>query len=291
MIQITVQTPETSMHKTFLAILATAALATPAFASERMTLAMASPAAAVVPEEIAVAEWSLKHSSVARTIPASVLDNSLLLLARARTELAAGNARTAQELIRRANRPLIEMDSQASRGKHPDDLRHIQEMRSTLVSIIDAAERVAAEESAPAGFVAAARQSLQRADTLLADQKTEQARQLMAQVYLETQQRIAELRKGDAFYIAAPNTLTAADWDDGLRRIDERRQITGYLLLEARAEGIDIEPLQAGAREAEAAVAEGARLADARRWDQALQRLDIAYARYEESWRAVGIEW
>ncbi len=282
------------MRKIFLTFLGAAALASPVLASERIVLAMATTGttlAATVPDDIAVAEWSLKHSSASRTIPPAVLDNSLLLLARARTELSAGNARTAQELIRRANRPLIEMEGHASRGKHPDAMRHVQEMRSTLVSIIDAAERVAAEESAPAGFIAAARQSLQRADELLAGQKTDQARELMAQVYLETQQRIADLRKGDAFYIAAPNTLTAADWDDGLRRIDERRQITGYLLLEARAEGIDIEPLQVGAREAEAAVAEAARLADARRWDQALQRLDVAYARYEESWRAVGIEW
>lgn len=282
------------MHKTFLTLLATATLASPTLAYERLILAMApteSAVATTVPDDIAVAEWSLRNSSVSRTITSAVLDNSLLLLARARAELAAGNTRTAQELVRRASRPLSEMDSGASRGRHPDALRHVQELRATLVSIIDAAERIAAEKAAPAGFVAAARQSLQRADTLHGEGRTELARELMAQVYRETQQRIAELRQGDGFYIAAPNTHTAADWDDGLRRIDERRQITGYLLLEARAEGIDIAPLQAGAREAEATVAEAARLAEARRWDQALQRLDIAYARYEESWREVGIEW
>lgn len=282
------------MHKIFLTLLASAALVAPALASERLTVAMAGPAetaAGAVPEEIAVVEWSLRHSSLSRTISASALDTALQLLDRARAELAAGNTRTAQELIRRASRPLVAMDGSAAGGKHPDAQRHVEELRATLLSIIDAAERVAAEESAPAAFVTAARQSLRRADTLLADRKTEEARQLMAQVYLETQQRIADLRKGDAFYIAAPNTRTAADWDDGLRRIDERRQITGYLLLEARAEGIDTEPLHAGARAAEAAVAEAARLADARRWEQALQRLDIAYARYEESWRAIGIEW
>lgn len=282
------------MRKPLLAVLLVAATASPVSAYEPELLAMTATdraLAAGLPEQIAVTEWNLKHSSVSTTISHYVMDNSMQLLSRARVELASGNVRTAQELTRRAGRPLSEMDSTASRGKHPDALVHAQELRATLASIIDAAERVAAEKSAPSGFVATARKSLSEADSLLARQRPGQARELMEQAYLDTQQAIAELRRGDVFYIAAPSTLTAADWDDGLRRIDERRLITGYLLLEAHAEGIDIEPLQAGARDAEAAVADATRLAATQRWDQALQRLDSAYVTYEESWRAVGIEW
>lgn len=282
------------MRPHLIALLIATAATAPTFANEPIRLAMASTssdATAGLADQISVTEWSLRHSSVSRTIPTNVLDSSLTLISRARAELAAGNSRTAEELMRRASRPLSEMDAVASRGKHPDTWRHTQELRSTLVSVIDAAERVAADESAPTGFVSAARLALTEADALLARQQTEQARDLMERAYLDVQQGIAELRRGDAFYIAAPSTRTAADWEDGLRRIDERRLITNYLLLEARSEGIDVEPLQAGAREAEAAVAEGTRLAAALRWDQALQRLDSAYAQYEESWRAVGIEW
>jgi hypothetical protein len=242
-------------------------------------------------EEIDMAEWSLRHSSVSKAIPISVMDISITTLNRARQELAAGNVRTARELLQRASRPLSRMSHSAMEGRHPDEQSRMRETRETLESLIDAAERIAAEKNAPDEFIVAARQAVRQKDALLAAGQEEAAQEILKRAYAALSQRIAELRSGDSFYIAAPAGATDENWRDGLRRIDERREITRYILLEARAEGLDVAPLEQGAKSAEFLVSSATAYAGQRRWDLALATLDQAYIEYEQSWRAVGVEW
>lgn len=283
------------MKKIVLSILVASAFTANSFAGSTAALAVSEVvtiSAKELAHEIDVAEWSFKHSSMALTLDGAVVDKSIVLLSKAREELAAGNARTAHELTRRASRPLSEMDPAAVNGNHPGKVAlHTRQVRETLLSIIDAAERIATEKSVPTDFVTRARNALHQSDTASAAGQHDQARALLLDAYSDVQLRVAQLRSGDYFYIETPKVSSASSWQDGLRRIDERRQITRYLILEAQSDGVDVGELQAGVRAAEAAVAEAAELAKAERWDRALQSLDVAYARYEESWRAVGIEW
>ena len=280
------------MNKSLLSALLATLLSTASWAGTASSKSMtpANPLA----NEIDVAEWSLKHSSVAATISAQTLENSLQLLSRAREELARGHEKTAQELSRQASQPITRMEGQALKGKHPDQVLHIDTIRQTLVSITDAGENIAREKAASTAFVTAARDALQRSDALLAAQNIDAARALLLQSYAQVQQHVSQLRSGDYFYIEARAGAVRggeADWADGLRRMDERRVITGYLLLEAQVGGIDVSEMQQGVSEAEAAFDQAERQAKEERWEQALKTLDFAYARYEDSWRAVGVEW
>ena len=244
-----------------------------------------------VSEEIELAEWSLKHSSVAIVNDSSALDISLTYLGKAREELAAGNVRTAQDLLRHASQPLVRMNPAAMTGRHPDQRSLVRETRQTLESIADAAESIAMEKHASPDFVFAARAALLRGDALLAAGQVPAALEVLRQAHRVVSQRVADLRAGELFYIPATVTATDEAWRDGLRRIDERREISRYILLEAQAEGIDIVPLQQGTKNAEALVSSAAALAAEQRWDLALAALDSAYVEFEQSWRAVGVEW
>lgn len=241
--------------------------------------------------DIDMAEWSLRHSSVSKAIPASVLDISLATLARAREELAAGNLRTARDILDRASQPLSAMSESALAGRHPNQRARIFETRQTLESIIDAGQRIASEKNAPDDFVARGREAVRQGDALLAAGQQQAAEQILEQAYENVSKRIAELRSGESFYIPAPSGTSYAEWRDGLRRIEERREITRYILLEARADGLDVAPLEQGARTAEALVGSAAAYAGERRWDLALATLDRAYVEYEQSWRSVGVDW
>lgn len=250
-----------------------------------------NPTASALAADIDMAEWSLRHSSVSKAIPPSVLDVSLATLSRARQELAAGNLRTARDILERASHPLSHMSAESMAGRHPDEQARIVETRQTLESIIDAAERIAREKKAQDDFIARAREAVRQSDALLAAGQIQAADQIVQQAYETVSRRIAEMRSGESFYIPAPAGMTDADWRDGLRRIEERREITRYILLEARADGIDIAPLEQGAMKAEALVGSAAAYAGERRWDLALATLDRAYAEYEQSWRTVGVDW
>lgn len=241
--------------------------------------------------DIDMAEWSLRHSSVSKAIPYYVLDVSLTTLDRARQELAAGNLRTARNIFERASQPLSSMSASAMSGRHPDERARILETRQTLESIIDSAARIAAEKKVPDDFAARAREAVRQSDALLAAGQLQAADQILERAYDSVSKRIAELRSGESFYISAPAGATDAEWRDGLRRIEERREITRYIMIEARADGLDVAPLEQGAKAAEALVGNANAYAGERRWDLALAALDRAYVEYEQSWRAVGVEW
>lgn len=244
-----------------------------------------------VSKEIEVTEWTLNHSSVARTITTDVLDKSMSGLQRARQELDNGNLRTAREWIRKASQPLVRMDDAAMTGKHPDPLAYKLEIRETLQSLLPVAERIAAEKSAPADFIVAARAALSRGDALLQSRQFDAARAVLENADLDVRHRLAELLRGDYFYLAVPRTARAEDWLDGLSRIEERRVISRYLMIEAESEGADILPLQSGLQIAEATVAQAELFAQDMQWARALDKLDSAYAQYEATWRAVGVDW
>jgi len=242
-----------------------------------------------ISHEIDVADWSLKHSSVSARISKNVLDSSMLSLQRAREELDNGNLRTAREWIRRASQPLAQMND--TTGKHPDPVAYKLEIRDTLQSLLPVAEQVAAEKSASTAFIADARQDIARSDALLQERRLDAAHEVLEEAYRRVQQRIADLRHGDVFYLPAPRTASAADWLDGLNRVEERRTISRYLLIEAQAEGNDLQTLESGLQMAEATVTEATRYALEKQWGRALEKLDLAYAQYETSWRAAGVDW
>jgi len=242
-----------------------------------------------ISREIDVAEWSLKHSSISARISEFVLDNSKQSLQRAREEVANGNLRTAREWVRRASQPLAQMND--TTGKHPDPIAYKLEIRDTLHSLLPVAEQLAAEKSASMAFIADARQDIARSDALQQERRLDAAHEVIEKAYRRVQQHIADLRNGDVFYLPAPRTASAADWLDGLNRVEERRTISRYLLIEAQAEGKDLLTLESGLQMAEATVSEATRYALEKQWGRALEKLDLAYAQYETSWRAAGVDW
>lgn len=241
--------------------------------------------------EIEVVSWSLKHSSMAGTIDNYVMDNSTQSLQRAREEVANGNLRTAREWVRKASQPLAHMDQDAMNGKHPDPLAYKLEIRDTLASLLPVAERIAVEKSASTDFIEQARRAMEQSDALLQAQQSDSARALLEKAYRDVQAKVAEMRSGDSFYLPTSRTASAANWLDGLNRIEERRAISRYLLIEAQSEGADTLPLKSGIQIAEATVDLAARLALEKQWERAIDTLELAYAQYETSWRAAGVDW
>ena len=279
------------MFRKTIAGIACALLGSLAFAGPSAVGSAAALPASLVESQIADTEWSLKHSSVAGTIDKIVQDASLNLLARARSEMAAGNIRTAQELARRAARPLVEMAATAQAGKHPDQGEHLRDLIAATASIIDGAAKIASEKQSPAVFLSLSRESLREAQELAASGQPDAAKSLLLHVYSEVQSEVARLRAGDRLVIDLPAEGGERAWSDGVRRLDERRQLTDYLILEAESVGIDPSPLRAGIAAAELSANAAREMAREKRWDLALLALETAYLRHEDSWRAVGVEW
>ena len=242
-------------------------------------------------QEIDEAAWSLKHSSMSTVLDVAVIDKSIAMLNKAREELATGHMRTAQDLVRRASLPLTQMSEAAMQGRHPDQHRQALETRETLSSLISAADKIAEEKGVTRDFVNAAKSEIQAADQLIANGNNEKALSLLRSAHLTVSQRLADLRSGDVFHIATPTGSSAKEWQDGLRRITERREISRYIEAEARWEGLDTRALERGTRAAEVLVDRASALAQKQRFAQALVHLDDAYALYEQSWRTVGVEW
>lgn len=250
----------------------------------------AEPAAEVA-RAIEWAEWSLERSSLAPVIDKHVMDNSTRLLERSREELVAGNVRTARELVDRAMAPLAEMRPESMSGRHPDQLNYKEGLRQTLLSLLPEARRIAREKRAADAFVDEAQAAVERSDAMLAAGDHEAARRALAQAYESVLQRVAGLRSGDDFYLAIPQLPEPEQWSDGLRRIEERRIISQYLMIEAEYSGLDIAALESGVRRAEEVVADAERLATQSSWSPALEKLELAYVLYEDSWRSAGVEW
>ena len=239
--------------------------------------------------QIRETDWNLKHSSVAPTIDRATQSRSAALLERARAEIAAGHLRTAQDLIRQAARPLVEMDM--TEVAHPDPTRQFSDLRAALESITIGAEAVAREKGKPMTLQPASRQAIARSERLLKQGRTDDAMETLRKRYVEVKQTVATLRDGDLVVIRAPDGRDAKHWEDGLRRMDERRYLTEYLIIEARAEGIDDAPLHEALAIAQRSVKTAEDHARVQRWDQAYASLDLAYVQIEEQWKKVGLEW
>ena len=241
--------------------------------------------------QIEAVEWNLRSSSLSPRIDITVLDRSISLLANARKEMSAGNIRTAEGLLQQAARPLHEMSSQAMTGWHPDLGHRLREQQETLRSLTEAAEKIALEKGASTEFTKMARSTLLRSAHLESMAMPGKALQIIEEAYAELTKQIALLRSGEYFYLAIADAPVDQRWSDGLRRFDERKQLTEYLILEAKADEIDTTPLYSGLQAAENSMQEATTLANARDWDEAIKRLELAYVNFEDSWRQVGLEW
>lgn len=253
--------------------------------------AAAAPADDRLHRQIDETAWNLQHSSVSTRIDAGQKQRALRLLEQARQELAAGHRKTAQGLIRQAASPLVAMSPASQSASHPDRLRQLSELRETVRSIADGAVEVAREKGVSTPIALETRKVLRRSDALQRQGRTTQAIELLQKHYAQVQVQVAAWRDGDRFVIRAPDGQDAAQWDDGRRRIEDRRALTEYLIVEARAEGIDPSPLYEAIRIADTSLEKASSYASSQRWDQAYRTLDLAYAEIEGSWKKVGVEW
>lgn len=241
--------------------------------------------------DIEAMEWSLRNSSVAKTLDNYVLDKSLSMVERAKEEARNGNYRTAREFVRRAGQPLSNMAADAMAGKHPEPTSYKQELRATLASLLPEAQRIALEKGYSTNFIHQTNDLLESSDALFSRGQRDDARALLEEANSLVRQNIARMRSGDYLYVEILKRSPAEDWLDGLRRIEERRMISQFLLVEAEASGIDIQSLQLGLQSAEATVARAESMAEEQRWHLALNTLDQAYVQFEESWRTAGVDW
>jgi tetratricopeptide (TPR) repeat protein len=242
-------------------------------------------------KQIVEIEWNLKSSSLATKLDKAVVDKSIASLRIAESELAAGHWRTASGLIERAALPLHEMSPQAMAGKHPDERQWLSDLRQTLSSITDSSEKIAREKNLPTDFASMARSAMARSVELEAQGKPDKAMEIVEQAYLAVQQKVAELRDGENFYLAVNRSPDARLWVEGLRRFDDRKHLTEVLIAEATAEGIDASPLREAMQAAESSLQKATQLAKAERWELAMQSLEVAYQSFENSWRKVGVDW
>jgi hypothetical protein len=280
------------MTKNFsLAAVLALALAGAGSASGAETPAEAAARSDFLRQHSKVIEWNLKNSSVASRVDKNALDNSLALLANARRQIAAGKLNAAERLIDRAALPLHEMTPAAMAGRHPDTVALLAERSETLAAITEGAEEVARERKASTDFAAQARAALARSLALQQRGQLNQALAVIDEAYVMVQKESARLRDGETYYLPIAKGPADAQWADGLRRFEERQQLTEFLILEADASGLDTAPLLFGMRAADDSRRQAAELAKAQRWDLALQSLDQAYLNFENSWKQVGLEW
>lgn len=238
-----------------------------------------------------VIEWNLKNSSVASRLDKNTLANSLALLGNARREITAGKLNAAERLIDRAALPLHEMTPAAMAGRHPDTAALLAERSEALASITEGAEEIARERNAATDFAAQARAALARSLALQQRGQLNKALAVVDEAYVMVQKEVARRRNGETYYLPIPKGPADAQWADGLRRFEERKQLTEYLIQEADAGGLDTAPLLFGMRAADDSHRVATEQAKAQRWDLALQSLDQAYLSFENSWKEVGLEW
>lgn len=200
-----------------------------ATASDKVLQPQRNHSASALADAIDMAEWSLRHLSVSKAIPFSVLDVSLSTLYRARQELAAGNLPTARDTLQRATQPL---------GNKSE---------SSMVW------RIAFENNVSDDFNSDARETEPQNNVMLATGLEQAVDQTSPQAYGIASRYMAEPHSGAAIYVPTTTKLTYADWRDGLRSIDEQRRAT-CTLFEARSDGLDITLLEQEVMTAEARV-------------------------------------
>ena len=249
------------------------------------------PTADQLTAQVMEVDWNLRHSSVSTRLDAATMARSERLLDRARDEIGAGHLKTARDLIRQAALPLTTMKPVAQAASHPNRSRQLVELRTTLESITRGAEEIAREKGMSTTLAADTRAAIRKSESLQRAGQPTRAIEHLQQRYAAVQETIASWRDGREFVVRAPERRDERQWDDGVRRIDERRQITEYLIVEAKAEGIDPTPLFEALSTADQTLQAASSHASARRWDQAYRTLDIAYAQIEASWKQVGVEW
>ena len=237
-------------------------------------------------------DWNLRNSSISTRVTVKQMSRSQSLLSKARSEIAAGHYRTARNLLRQAAAPLVTMTALAP--AHPDQRRMVSEIQAALNSITEGAAEIAREKGdsrAQSELMAETRSAIRKSQVLLRQSKTAQAAELLQDRYAEVQRLVALWRDGANLIVKAPKFGDESQWQDGLRRIDERKQLTEYLIIEAKADDIDPAPLYAALNIADRSVKTASDYAARKQWDEAFRSLDLAYVQIEATWKEVGLEW
>lgn len=242
-------------------------------------------------QEIEMLDWNLRHSSVAPSLAPHAQRESLDMIERARRALGNGDTRLAEDLAYEAALPLTTVARKDDLGSHPDQLRFFREIRQALLSITDSAERISKEKGTAAEYRSATLLAIARAEYELKGGSVEAAFAIIGDRYDEVSRSAAQYRRGETITIAAPEWRDGRQFQDGVRRIDERRTLTEFLILEAQAEGIDQAPLQEALSIAKTSLAQATSLAEQQDWNAAYESLELAFAEIEDRWRMVGIEW
>lgn len=249
------------------------------------------PADRELMRQIEAMRWSLNHSSSASRIDAGQRARSEDLLERARVEAMRGRIYVARDLVDQAAEPLAAMSPAAMAAPHPDPWRQFDELRSALDSITEGAALIVDSAETAGVLYAETAAAIRRSDALKRDGATNEALRVLHARYNAVQMIVAARRDGRLLVVELPRDRGAAQWSDGVRRIDDRKELTHVLILEAQAEGIDATALRSALATADESFRTASDHAAGQRWDQAFRWLDRSYALLEESWKSVGIEW
>ena len=137
--------------------------------------ALAVPDAAELERRIAETDWNIKYSSVSKVLDAGTQSRADTLLVKARGEIAAGNLRTARDLIEQAGEPLWTMRSEPRAGNHPDQARQYAELKEVLLSITAGTEKAAQADGKKIALQVDTRAAIRKAESLQREGKSEQA--------------------------------------------------------------------------------------------------------------------
>ena len=242
-------------------------------------------------DQIRFYEYSVMRSSVSPTLSDEAKSEKMQLLEDARYQVALGNNRTAQGLLKRVAQDLYRMTPVAS--GQPVARMGVDEAEailSAIESILPQAHKIALEKQVDQEPLVRVMRDYQVARVALDANDMATVSNVLDDAYRALKQHVAGLRSGDLLMIKLPDPGSREGWMDAAHRYLDWRYFNSELLTAMQDSGLDTSDIDKANREADQVYDLASTIALQGDWQQAVATVDRAYRILEKAWRNVGVD-